>query len=420
MMLFLPQQLMDNLTALTASKKLLIAYSGGLDSHVVLHALATLPSSEGFQVRALYIDHGLQAIAKQWPQHCLAVCNALAINCDVIPLNLIIPEGESLEAVARKARYHAFAQQLQQDEVLITAHHQDDQAETVLIQLFRGAGVNGLAAMPSIKAFAKGVHVRPLLDQSRQALMQYAKHYALDYIDDPSNQEQCYDRNFLRHRIIPQLKNRWQSINEVLGRVTQHQAEAKHLLAEYLQQDMPLLKGRCHGTLSIQKLKQLSEARCKAVIRYFLAQKGFLAPSEKKLRHLLSDVLYAQPSATPCVQWQGVEVRRYQDDLYAMTPLSQHNAHQIIYWDITQPLCLPQLNKVLNSTQLHAIYPLLNKDDPTVEVRFRQGGETLYQADRKRTKSLKKIFQEMRVPMWERDRIPLIYIDKQLVLLIRD
>jgi tRNA(Ile)-lysidine synthase len=420
MMLFSQQQLRDNLTALTVSKKLLIAYSGGLDSHVVLHALATLPPSQGFQVRALYIDHGLQAIAKQWPQHCLTVCKALGVDCDIVALNLTLPKGESLEAVARKARYYAFAQQLQQDEVLITAHHQDDQAETVLIQLFRGAGVNGLAAMPSIKAFAKGVHVRPLLDQSRQALAQYAKHYALNYIDDPSNQAQCYDRNFLRHSIIPQLKNRWQSINAVLGRVTQHQAEAKHLLAEYLQQDMPLLTGRCHGTLSIQKLKQLSEARCKAVIRFFLAQKGFLAPSEKKLRHILSDVLDAQPSASPCVHWQGVEVRRYQDDVYAIKPLSQHNAQQIIYWNIAQPLQLPQLNKILNSNQLDAIYPLLKKDDPIVEVRFRQGGETLYQADRKRTKSLKKIFQEMQVPVWERARIPLIYIDKKLVLLIRD
>jgi tRNA(Ile)-lysidine synthase len=419
-MSFSSNQLIKNLRLLTSSKKVLIAYSGGLDSHVLLHALAKLSVSAGFQIRALYIDHGLQDVAKRWSHHCLAVCHDLDIQCDVVALNLTIPQGESLEAVARTARYYAFAQHLKQDEVLLTAHHQDDQAETVLIQLFRGAGINGLAAMPAISGFARGQHARPLLDQSRHDLLDYAQQHNLTFIEDPSNQEQRYDRNFLRHSIIPQLKKRWQSIDKVLMRVTQHQAEAKHLLAEYLQQDMPLLKGQCNGTLSVEKLKQLSSARCNAIIRYFLEQKGFLAPSEKKLQHIVSDVLYSQPSATPCVHWKGVEVRRYQDDLYAIAPLAKHNAQQIIAWKIDQPLHLPQLNKTLEIDQLKEIQHLLRRDDQTVAVRFRQGGETLYQAHRKRTKRLKKIFQEMQIPTWERDRIPLIYIETRLVLFIRD
>jgi tRNA(Ile)-lysidine synthase len=399
-------------------KKLLIAYSGGLDSHVLLHLLATLPASEGFQLRAIHIEHGLQSVAKQWPKHCRDICKNLAVNYETISLELTISQGQSLEAVARKARYQAFAQALQKDEVLVTAHHKDDQAETLLIQLFRGAGVNGLAAMPTMRPFAKGQHIRPLLDQSRQALTGYAHQHELNFIEDPSNEEQRYDRNFLRHAIIPRLKNRWISINQLLARAAQHQAEAKNLLAEYLEQDLPNLKGQRNGTLSIVKLKRLSTARCKAVIRYFIDKKSFLAPSEKKLSHILSDVLNAQPSAMPCVHWQGVQIRRYQDDLYAIAPLSAHNTQQIIQWEINQPLQLPCLNRILTRDQLEDIRGLLVKKKQTVEVRFRQGGEKIYYEQRKFSKSLKKILQERHIPIWERDRIPLIYIDNRLVLVL--
>ena len=411
--------LLKKLKLLTSSKKLLVGYSGGLDSHVLLHALAPLiNSSQGFQIRAVYIDHGLQSIATQWAQHCLAICNNLSIHCDVIPLQLTIPQGESLEAVARKARYHAFSEILQEDEILLTAHHQDDQAETLLIQLFRGAGINGLAAMPMITTFAKAQHLRPLLDQSRQELEHYAQLNRLDFIEDPSNQDQHYDRNFFRHTIIPRLKKRWSSMGKVLARVAQHQAEAKSLLAEYIAEDLPLLTGKRAGTLSIQKLKLLSIARRKAIIRYFLDQKGFLAPSEKKLKHIISNVLNARQDATPFVHWPGVEVRRYQDDLYAIPPLSAHDERQIIRWNVNQSLQIPSLNRILKFKHLEAIHPLLLNKDQTVEVRFRQGGEKIYQAQRNCTQSLKKIFQQRNIPTWERNRIPLIYIDNTFILIL--
>ncbi|MCK5809489.1 MAG: tRNA lysidine(34) synthetase TilS, partial [Cocleimonas sp.] len=211
---------------------------------------------------------------------------------------------------------------------------------------------------------------------------------------------------------------RWKSINQLLSRAAQHQGEAKNLLAEYLEQDLPLLMGKQSGTLSIQKLKQLSTPRCKAIIRYFIDQKGFLAPSEKKLRHILSDVLNAQQSAMPCVHWQGVEVRRNQDDLYAIAPLTAHNAQQIIHWNTNHPLQLPWLNRILKINQLETINHLLIKHNHRVEVRFRQGGEAIYQAKKKRTQSLKKIFQEQHIPSWERDRIPLIYIENALVFIV--
>ncbi len=418
-MLISNADLVKKLRLLTASKKLLLAYSGGLDSHVLLHLLAPLiHSPEGFELRAVYIDHGLQTVATQWGQHCLTICKDLTVPYEVIPLKLTIPQGKSLEAVAREARYHALSQILQPDEVLLTAHHQDDQAETLLIQLFRGAGINGLAAMPVISPFAKGQHLRPLLDQSRQTLKHYAQYHQLNFIEDPSNQDQHYDRNFFRHAIIPLLKKRWSSMGKVLTRVAKHQAEAKNLLAEYLEQDLPLLVGQREGTLSVKKLKTLSKIRCNAVIRYFLAKKGFLAPSTKKLHHIISNILNAKQDAIPCVHWQGVEIRRYQDDLYALSPLPEHNDQQIIRWNINQSLQIPSLNRILKFKQLETINHLLLKKDQTVEVRFRQGGEKIYQAHRNCTRSLKKIFQEKHIPPWERNRIPLIYIDNTLVLIL--
>jgi len=411
-----PNSLVQSLNALTSSKKLLIAFSGGLDSYVLLHALVQANSlTKDFQIRAVHVDHGLQIVSSQWSQQCLSICKTLKVNCEIVSLELLIPKGESLEAIAREARYNAFRRLLQKDEVLLTAQHQDDQAETLLIQLFRGAGVNGLAAMPVLSNFGKGQHLRPLLNISRASLEAYAKQHALDFIEDPSNQDQRFDRNYLRHEIIPRLKQRWLSVNKVLSRVASHQAETKSLLAEYLQQDMPLLLGSRAGTLSIAKLNILSPARCNAVIRYFINQQGFLAPSEKKLKHIIRDVLNAKSDASPCVSWKQAEVRRYQNDFYILAPLSVHDKNQCIPWNVSQNLHLPSLNRVLKVELLNAIKSFDKEKDQNVEVRFRQGGEKIYQEERKCSITLKKLFQEMGVPVWERDRIPLVYIDGKLV-----
>ena len=188
----------------------LLAYSGGMDSHVLLHLLADLQSAKKIPpLRAIYIDHGLQTIAATWAQHCEKITSALAIPYQSIALNLVPKQGESLEAVARQARYKTFAQQLQPNEILLTAHHQNDQAETVLLQLLRGSGVDGLAAMPVIKPFQAGQLLRPLLPYSRYDLECYAQQHQLNYIDDPSNINTDFDRNFLRQDILPRLQGRW-------------------------------------------------------------------------------------------------------------------------------------------------------------------------------------------------------------------
>jgi tRNA(Ile)-lysidine synthase len=415
-----PDLLLENIRSHTFAKKLLISFSGGLDSTVLLHALADTNVQNTFNIRAIHINHGLQPLATDWEKWCIDYCAQLDVPIETISLNLNINSGESIEAMARAGRYQAIAKSLQADEVLLTAHHQDDQAETMLIQLCRGAGIDGLAAMPECTKSANSMHIRPLLNSTRSDLEEYAAHYKLDYIEDPSNLDSRFDRNFFRHHIMPVLKKRWSNISSVIARAAKHQAEAKHLLAEYLEDDLISCSGTRVDTLSINKLKQFSQARSKALIRFQIQKKGFQAPSKKKLEHIISDVLDAQVDATPCVHWAGVEIRRYQDDLYVMASLQAHDTSQIIDWDIQKPLPLLSLNRILKFEDIADINPSLLEQGDNIQVRFRQGGESIYSERRKRTLALKKLFQESHIPPWERDRIPLIYRGDKLIAIAYD
>ena len=190
---------------LSSFAKIIIAYSGGMDSHCLLHMLANDQLLKS-KLQVVHINHGLSIHAKDWEKHCKAICDTLNISLRVITLDISSKPGKSLEATAREARYTALASIIDVNEVLLTAHHRDDQAETILIQLFRGAGVRGLAAMPKIKKFATGSHVRPLLEINHDDLKRYAEQHQLKWVEDESNQEYCFTRNYLRAEILPQLK----------------------------------------------------------------------------------------------------------------------------------------------------------------------------------------------------------------------
>lgn len=402
-----------------------IAYSGGMDSHVLLHAMASLHKTGAISaVRAMHIDHGLQADSVLWSKHCEKTASQLGTPCEIIELNLHVPDGKSVEAVAREARYAAMENAVEDNEVLLTAHHQNDQAETVLLQLFRGSGVDGLAAMPVSKPFSGGILLRPLLGFSRQTVENYAEKHHLDYIDDPSNFDVDFDRNFLRHDVIPLLQRRWKGINKSLARVARLQAEAKALLDVNAQTDLDAVV--CHNVdqniieknqqvLCVAVLLQLPEYRQKALIRLWLKQSGFKMPSEIKLKHILSDVLCAQASANPCVHWENVEIRRYKNKLYAVKKLLKHKMTRVISWDAKQPLLLDELACTLEPTKLGTWQTKLQQSDK-VSIRFRQGGEKIRLQGHKQTASLKKLLQASNIPPWERERIPLIYLDEKLVI----
>ena len=383
---------------------MLVAYSGGLDSHVLLHLASQFPDCE---IRAMHVHHGLQKVADTWVGHCQQVCDVLKVPLFVEFLELNISKGQSVEEVARNARYKVLKNALQQDELLLTAHHQNDQAETLLLQLFRGAGVQGLAAMPKMSILDSGQHARPLLDKTRECLERYAKANKLMFIEDPSNQDTTFNRNFLRNKVTPLLRARWPSIDKTISRSATIQAETKQILNEVAEQDLRLLCAKQLNQLSLSKLEALTLLRQKLVIRYWISVNGFQSPSEKKLKHIFTDAIDASEDAQPLIEWQGVQIRRYQGDLYIMAPQKEHDHTQIIKWDTQKPLVIPSLRVTLPASNLN--------EKEAVTIRFRQGGEKVLQSKSGLHTSLKNILQDAGIPPWLRSRIPLVYLGEELI-----
>lgn len=394
--------------------KVVIAYSGGLDSHVLLHLLARTPE---LSIRAIHIHHGLQKIADSWVSHCQTICKALDVPLEIAYLNLTPKKGESIEAIAREGRYQALKDSLKTDETLVTAQHSNDQSETLLLQLFRGAGVQGLAAMPKLCEFSSGKHARPLLSATRQELEAYAEKHQLHYIEDPSNQDTSFDRNYLRKQILPQLRKRWLGLDKALSRAASIQGETKALLDEIAAEDLATVQNNKSkinsNTLQIKKLLMFSSNRQRLILRYWINQSGFKYPSEKKLQHIFSDVINARADAIPLVEWQDAQIRRYKNQLYIMPPLSEHDPSQTFDWDGITPLYIASLDLTLQADDL-----TLTTKNQAVTIRFRQGGEKLFDRKRKQSISLKNYLSEAEVPPWLRSRAPLVYIDDDLIQII--
>ena len=385
----------------------IVAYSGGLDSHVLLHLLSACQ----LPCRAIYIDHGLQAESQNWSAHCAAVCQQLNIAFQSISVNAVADKGESPEASARAARYDALAKQMQPSDILLTAQHLQDQSETLLLQMLRTSGPAGLAAMPAVKAFAAGLHVRPLLMTERNELEDYARRHQLEWIEDPSNNDQRYDRNFFRRSIFPLLKKRWPSINQTLANVTLLQAEASELINDLAALDAEkVIDG---DTVDIKSLMKLSAARQRNLIRYWLQTCGLDAPTSKRLKEILGSMITAAEDKMPVVDWADTEVRRFKGKLYAMKALQHHDPEQIIQWNPERPLSLSDNNKLLAVDSESGLSSQLRQQNLT--VRYRTGGERIKPVGRAHTMDLKKLMQQAAIPPWQRNRIPLIYLDDRLI-----
>lgn len=382
----------------------------------LLHAAGGLRPRLEASLRAIHVHHGLHPQADHWARFCEEACGRLAVPCNVIRVDARPPQGQSPEAWARRRRYEVFERALGAEQMLLTAHHQDDQAETLLLQLFRGAGPRGLASMPACVEFGPGWLARPLLDFSRGDLQAYADEQGLQWIEDPSNRELRFDRNFLRHEVIPKLKEHWPQLGRTLSRAAVWQAEAVLLLDILARQDLASCAGRREGTLSVTALKALDGPRRRQVIRRWLRDARLPAPAASHLERITEDLFNAHWDATPCVAWPGAEVRRYRDVIYAMAPLPVHDPRAVYPWNLSegQPAPLPpSLGRLrVERTEGRGVKVALC-ENRRVTVRFRQGGERCRPPGRQ-THSLKHLFQEVGVPPWLRDRTPLIYLDDKL------
>lgn len=403
--MFHPEQLLPTLQRMPKVGRYWLALSGGLDSTVLLHALTQLH----IPFTAIHVDHGLSPESKHWSAHCRAQCAALGVEFIEQQIE-VSRQGRGLEAAAREARYAVFEKVLREGEVLLTAHHQDDQVETLLLQLLRGGGVRGLAAMPAFRPLGAGWLGRPLLDYSRETLQQYAEAQGLAWIEDPSNSDTSLQRNYLRHELIPQLEQRQQGMKAVLSRSVTHFAEAAALLDEMADQDLDGVNAE-GNTLTVASLLTLSEPRQRNLLRHWLRVLGLTIPDSRNLQRILDEVLPAAEDAEPLVHWQGTEVRRYRDRLYAMPPLNQiPEGLSPISWKGGR-LTLPEGLGLLKPSPLNGDGIKAEFLEGQVTIAWRRGGERMTLRGRVGRHELKKLYQEAGIPPWERQRRPLIYID---------
>lgn len=407
--------------AKAADVNYLLAYSGGCDSHVLLHLLAELKRLNYIKnIKAVYVNHQLQGDSAQWAEHCMQQCQQYAVACDIVTVNVDVNSGLGLEAAARKARYNALENIVDKNTFLLTAQHADDQVETFLLQSLRGGGVKGLASMPMVKAFSSGILCRPLLHVSQSKISEYAKTNKLNWIEDPSNDNTNYDRNFLRRQVIPVLKQRWPSLNKTVNRLTQHQAEAAHLIDDLAALDLDTVK-KDENLILIAALVKLSSHRQKNVLRYWIEKYNNLTmPDSTHLMRILNEVVVAADDAQPSVSWNDTVIRRFQGCLFAMKKETSAPPNEVESWQPNQIYSLynneAQIVTCSTTGKGLSTDKLANK---TVSIRFRAGGEVCCPQGRgPHQHKLKNLFQEWQVPPWLRNRVPLVFVDEVLAQVV--
>lgn len=394
---------------------LCVAFSGGPDSTALLHALAQLPEARGRDLRALHVDHGLHADSAAWARHCADLCEALEVPLTVVRVKVDDSRGEGIEAAARRARRAAFAEHLGDGEWLALAHHRDDQVETVLLKLLRGAGPEGLGGMRPLRPFARGFLWRPLLETSRGSLRKYLSKNELLCVDDPANDDPRFSRNVLRREILPHFSEHWQHADTSILHAAQLCRAAADYIDAIAQTALATLR-RDAGTLDAPGWLALPEALRAPVLDAWLHAGGFSAPRDASRAELAKQAANASEDSAPVIAWPGTEVRIWGGRLHAMPPLVFPAADWHAQWN-GAPLELPDGCGMLRletagPPSTHATDSLL---DPPLTVRFRRGGERIKPTGDPHTRELRDLFQQARMPPWLRMRCPLVYDNDELI-----
>lgn len=393
-------------------KKYVVAYSGGVDSTVLLHAMNVLK----MPLHAVHINHHMHADCEQWSEHCERICLSWSIPCTILHTHIKKKVQTSLEETARDARYQLLSEFINQKSCLVTAHHKNDLAETLLLQLLRGAGPAGLSAMSEEQEFFSGKQLRPMLAFGRNQIEAYAQQNDLTWVEDPSNLSNDFDRNYLRNEIMPKVLNRWQGALTTLSRAADLQADALECLNDLAELDLQTANTSNASVLQNSVLQKMKHVRLCNVLRCWIQQHDMRVPSKKQLEQIIVDIVNnTSAESSPAQTWVDGEIRRYRDQLYLMRPLSPHDVHQVFEWEITEPLHIQSLQRTLTNDDLRKNSVSLPQGVKSIQVRFRTGGESLKPFGKRHHRSLKNLFQEGDIPPWERERIPLIYYDEELI-----
>jgi tRNA(Ile)-lysidine synthase len=417
--------------------RLAVGLSGGVDSVVLFDVLARLARRRHFRLSAIHVNHRISPHAGCWAAFCRRLCRARRVAFTTV--EVAVPRGASLEAAARAARYAAF--RALPVEFVVLAHNQDDQAETLLLQLLRGAGVKGLAAMPLVrseggrgkvqggrrkaegerKADASTAHaaghpsiLRPLLDVPRAEIVEYARARALRWIEDESNENTYFARNFLRHEVVPRIAERFPAYRATLGRSARHLADAAASSSSIAAADGA--KAVSDGKLEVVALARVNESRARNLLRWFLAGHGVTMPGAERLAEAARQAVAARDDARVCVDLGAVELRRFAGALHVVRKVPVAPRAFPRTWRGEPHLALPELGGTLTMTKQRGVgLDPARLAGALVTVRVRQGGERLRLTAGGPRRSLKNLMQEAEIPPWERDRLPLLYCGDALV-----
>ena len=408
---------------ITRGARLCVGLSGGVDSVVLLDVLHALAPSHGWQLSAIHVNHQLSPYAAEWARFCRQRCRALGVPLRVVKVT--VARGDSIEAAARAARYAAYRAQPAENVVL--AQHQDDQAETVLLQLLRGAGVKGLAAMPVVRDdhARRGLRLlRPLLEFKRDDIAQYAAARDLSWVEDESNFDAYYLRNYLRIEIMPRLEARVPDYRNALARAAGHMAEASQLLDFIAEKDS---EDQCvNGTLAVERVRtlhRLSAARARNLLRHFLATHHVRLPDARRLDEALRQVTTAKSDARVCIALGTHTLRRFGGALHLVPAQIAPPAPAKTWtrqWCEERQLAVPELAATLlmrrrRATRQSAAIDLAKLLAKPVTLRLRQGGEKLQPDAARPRRYVKTLFQERSVPPWQRERVPYLWSGEHLV-----
>jgi len=399
--------------------KLVVAFSGGLDSVVLLHLLVECQKNISFQLQAQHVHHGLSPNADAWADFCQNVCTKLKVPLTISKVKVNKNSGLGIEAAAREERYKAL---LAADvDFICLAHHQDDQAETLLLQLARGAGVKGLAGMSA----ANKKLLRPLLNIPRVALELYAKQHQLAWIEDESNVDTLFDRNFMRHEVLPILAKQYPAIKQTISRAAQHMAEASELLDELATLDIASCVNSLdsenqtiYRQINLQQLRQLSALRINNALRWWLVQHGLELPSRAQLQQITQQLMHAKADAAINIKvHQNFTLQRYHGRAYLVENMPSLAEDIQLQWRGEDVMTLPDQSKLMFSKKLGEGIAMRHLETKKLKIQYRQGGETIKPVENRPTRRLNALLQVANIPPWLRARLPLLFIDADLVLL---
>lgn len=401
---------------------LIVALSGGIDSMVLLRLASTYAKEKQLECIAVHVNHGLSQHAFDWEIVCQTHCDFLSIPLYIERVQLTVSAQDSLEEVARKARYQALEKHMQANSLLLTGQHQDDQVETFFLALKRGSGPAGLSSMPAIFPLSNGYKCRPLLTVSRSDIEQYAQDNELKWVEDESNQDTRFDRNFLRHEIVPNLVQRWPSFASAVSRSAQLCADQESLLGELLQPKLIAFQNVYQG-ISISQLDRESELARNTLLRLWLKQFTIPLPSQVQLCVLWNEVAKAKEDANPLLELGTIQLRRFQGYLYCLPQYQDLSSWKNVLNDtVDLPDDLGRLflskkseeREPDNETGDQGLLLRAPSDTEKVEVRFNVSGLIPHPETRDHSRKMKKLYQEYGIPSWQRTRLPMIFYNEEL------